>query len=213
MKITVVADVLGEENNGTTIACMNLVRYLKSCGDDVRIVCCDQSKIGVEGYYVVGTYNLGSFLNKVVEKNNVSLAKPDKQILYDAIKDADAVHIMIPFALGKAAAKIAKKLGKPITAGFHAQAENFTSHIGMMNKKSVNHITYKAFYKGLYRYADAIHYPTAFIRDVFESNIRKKTNGYVISNSVNKEFVAKKEEKPEELKSKKENSAESKVTV
>ena len=30
MKITIVCDVLGEENNGTTIAAMNLIRFLKS---------------------------------------------------------------------------------------------------------------------------------------------------------------------------------------
>lgn len=29
-KITIVCDVLGEENNGTTIAAMNLIRFLKS---------------------------------------------------------------------------------------------------------------------------------------------------------------------------------------
>lgn len=32
MKILVVCDVLGKENNGTTIAAMNLIRYLKSRG-------------------------------------------------------------------------------------------------------------------------------------------------------------------------------------
>ena len=44
MIVTVVCDVLGEENNGTTVATMNLVRYLKSRGDTVRILCADQSR-------------------------------------------------------------------------------------------------------------------------------------------------------------------------
>lgn len=32
MKITIVCDVLGEENNGTTLAAMNLIRALKAGG-------------------------------------------------------------------------------------------------------------------------------------------------------------------------------------
>lgn len=43
MKIVVVCDVLGEENNGTTIAAMNLIRHLKSQGHEVRILCADQT--------------------------------------------------------------------------------------------------------------------------------------------------------------------------
>ena len=30
MTITIVCDILGEENNGTTIACMNLIRFLRA---------------------------------------------------------------------------------------------------------------------------------------------------------------------------------------
>lgn len=202
MTVALIADVLGQENNGTTIACMNLVRSLKESGDRVNIVCCDHEKKGQDGYYVVGTYNLGPFLNKVVEKNNVSLAKADKKVIYSALKDADIVHIMMPFSLGQKAAKIAKKLNKPVSAGFHVQAENFTSHIGMMNIGLVNLMTYKFFYNHLYRYVDSVHYPTEFIRELFETTVKKKTNAYVISNGVNKSFIPKKIEKPDRIRDK-----------
>ena len=45
MKITIVCDVLGKENNGTTIAAMNLIRYLREHGHEVRVLCCDQDRI------------------------------------------------------------------------------------------------------------------------------------------------------------------------
>ena len=48
MTITIVCDILGEENNGTTIACMNLIRYLRAQGHTVRVVCADQDKAGNE---------------------------------------------------------------------------------------------------------------------------------------------------------------------
>ncbi len=181
---------------------MNLLRSLRENGDRVNVVCCDQDKKNEDGYYVVGVYNLGPLINKIVEKNNVSLAKADKKVIYEAIKDADIVHIMMPFSLGQRAVKIAKKLNKPVSAGFHVQAENFTSHIGMMNIGLVNWMTYKFFYNHLYRYVDSIHYPTEFIRDLFESTVKKKTNGYVISNGVNKSFVPRKTEKPNAIKNK-----------
>ena len=87
MVVTIVADVLGKENNGTTVACMNLVRYLKSRGDTVKIICCDQDKKGLPGYYVVPTLNLGCLINWIVKKNEVTLAKPDRNIIESAIKE------------------------------------------------------------------------------------------------------------------------------
>ena len=201
MIVTIIADVLGEENNGTTIACMNLIRYLKSCGDTVRVVCPDKSREGIEGYYIVKTLNLGFIINKIIEKNNVTIAKPDKNIIRKAVEGSDVVHIMMPFPVGSYATEIAGELGIPVTAGFHCQAENFSSHILMfMNSKLFNKLVYKHFYKKLYQYVDAIHYPTQFIRDLFEKTVGHKTNGFVISNGVNEAYKYAPTEKPERLR-------------
>ena len=58
MKIAIICDVLGEENNGTTIAAMNLIRFLKKQGHEVRIVCADQDKKNEPNVYVVPNVNL-----------------------------------------------------------------------------------------------------------------------------------------------------------
>lgn len=197
LNIAIVCDVLGEENNGTTIAAMNLIRSLRAKGHKVSVICPDQQKNGEEGFYVVPTYNLG-FLNNYVAKNGVALGKPIPTILERALKDADVIHIMIPFALGRAAMKYARAHRIPLTAGFHCQAENFTNHIFMMNARLVNHLTYRVFYQSLYRYCDCVHYPTQFICDLFEQET-KPTNHYVISNGVNAAFVRKKVPKPQNL--------------
>ena len=44
MKIAIICDVLGKANNGTSIAAMNLIRYMQNAGHDVRVVCCDKDK-------------------------------------------------------------------------------------------------------------------------------------------------------------------------
>ena len=183
----IVCDILGEKNNGTTLAATNLIDYLKSKGHEVRVVCCDKDKNNLENYYVTPTLDLGKFCNKILEKNGVTPAKADESVLRRAIEGSDVVHLLIPFFLARRAAKIAKELNKPITASFHCQAENVTAHVFMMNFPLANTLVYKNFYKHVYQYCDIIHYPTTFIRDVFEKETHK-TNAVVISNGVNEQF-------------------------
>lgn len=204
MKICVVSDVLDEENNGTTIAAMNLIRSLKEKGHEVKIVCPVTKYHNGDDFYFVPKLKLPKVLQNIVDKNNVVIGRPKKKIFYEAMKDCDVVHVMIPLFIGPKAARFAKKkLHKPVTIGFHAQAENVSSHIlGLMNSKMVNKVIYKHYYNKAYKYADCIHYPTNFIRNVFE-DIVGDTNGYVISNGVQKIFKPTESEKPEELKNKK----------
>ena len=200
MIITIAADVLGEENNGTTVAAMNLIRYLQSVGDTVRILCADQEKKGLPGYYVVPNRSFGLLADKVLEKNGVKLAKRDEKVVREALLGSDICHIMLPFELGKAALRIAREMDIPVTAGFHCQAENFTSHFGLINVRSANWLFYQIIYRRFYRFADRIHYPTQFIRDVFEQAVRHKTPGRVVSNGVNSCFIPTEVQRPAVLR-------------
>jgi len=203
MNITVVCDVLGEETNGTTLAATNLIRYLQSQEDiNVKVLCADQDKKNLPNYYVVPNLSLGKLADKIVAKNNVVLAKPDDKIVAEALKDADHVHIMLPFVLGRHALKYAREHGISTTAGFHAQAENISSHFRLQNFELLNRAIYKNFYKGFYKYIDGVHYPTQFIRDDFEKKTKVNTNGYIISNGVNTNITKQQIEKPQELKDK-----------
>lgn len=199
MIITIVCDVLGEENNGTTIAAMNLVRSLRAKGHEVRILCPDKDRQGREGFYIVPTINLGVF-NGYVRKNGVTIARADREVIEKAIDGADVVHVMVPFFLGRCAAKMAHEAGIPVSAGFHALAENLTVHVFMKNSAGVNRMIYR-FFASFYENCDAIHYPTQFLRDLYEG-MYGKTNGYVISNGVNSAFKPMPTQKPEEYRDK-----------
>ncbi len=194
--ITLVSDVLGEENNGTTIAAMNLVNYLRKQGHTVRILCADQDKTGKENYYIVSNLNLGKLLNRYVEKAGVTLAKPDAEVIGAALEGTDHLHVMMPFGLGIKTAKIAHAKGISVTAGFHMQAQNFTAYIGMNKIEPVNRLVYHIIYHKLFQLADGIHYPTHFIQDLFERKIHRKTPGYVISNGVHDYVQKRQTEKP-----------------
>ncbi|MCR5184703.1 MAG: glycosyltransferase [Bacilli bacterium] len=203
MTILVACDVLGEENNGTTIAAMNLIRYLKEQGETVRVLCCDITKTGQEGYYVVPTRSFGFLIDPVIKKNQVELANPKPKIIAEALKGVDIVHCMLPFALGKKTMEMAKARGIPVTAGFHCQAENFSAHIlNLMHAKWYNDHIYKSYYKKFYSKVNAIHYPTDFIRRTFEATVKRKTNAYVISNGVNDIYEKEKVKRAPELATK-----------
>ena len=201
MTLTVVCDVLGRENNGTTIAAMNLIRSMRAKGHTVRVVCPDEFRRGEEDCYVVPKLDLGP-LNGYLQKNGVMLARTDKRVLREALEGADAMHIITPFRLSRMAVRMANEMGLPITAGFHCQAENFTNHIFLMNAGAANKLLYKFFYRSIYSRVDCIHYPTEFICRVFGSETGCTTPHRVISNGVNRRFRPMEAERPEALKGK-----------
>ncbi len=49
MIVAVICDVLGEENNGTTIGAMNLIRTCGPRGHQVRVVSPDANRVGGRG--------------------------------------------------------------------------------------------------------------------------------------------------------------------
>ncbi len=192
MKIAIIADVLGAENNGTTITVKRLINNLKARGHEVEVV--SPSDPQEAGYFQVPKIDFKIF-NKYVEKNGVELAKPDKELLRRVIAGCDVVHILMPFAMGRAAIRIANELQKPVTTAFHVQPENVSSHFGLQRSKAVNELIYKRFYEQFYRYTEYIHCPTRFIAD------KLAAHGYdadlrVISNGVDPVFKAKQIRRP-----------------
>lgn len=195
MRIAIVADVLGEENNGTTITVKRLINNLKARGHEVFVVCPESAK--EDGYYFVDKIDFKIF-NNYVKKNGVELAKPNEKLLTEIISKCDVVHALMPFPLGRAAVRLCKQLNKPCTTAFHVQPENVSSHFGLQKNRFVNRCIYSNFLKGFYKYTNYIHCPTEFIAN------KLREHGYtqdlrVISNGVDPVFVPKKEEKPREF--------------
>lgn len=188
MNVTIICDVLGVPNNGTSVAAYNLINHLKTQGHNVTVVCCDADKEGMSGYKIVPTMKLGPIANAALARNEVVPAKADPAILDEAIKDADVVHLLMPFPLSWKAVKICEKYGIPMTSSFHVQAENFTCHIGMMKSAFATKEVYKYFYRKVYSHCTYTHYPTEFIKQDFEGNIKKHVPSKVISNGVSEYF-------------------------
>lgn len=203
MKITVVCDILGKEDNGTTIATMNFIRHLQK-NHEVRILCCDETKKDLPNYFVVGTKQFPGAIGKFVKSTGFQLAKPDKRIVEKAVVGADVIHVFEPFALGIAAIKCAKKHHIPVTAAMHILPEHLTFYVNISKVKAANAFLYKYWWNEVYKKVQAIHYPTTFVRDVFYVHNPKARNikPYVISNGVDPLVKKTEVEKPSNFKDK-----------
>lgn len=200
MVITIVCDVPLRATNGTTVAAMNLARSLREKGNEVRFLCCDGGQAEADGVFVCRKRSFGPF-DGYVARVGVALAKPNEAVIRRALEGADVAHCMLPFALSKATLRIAHRMGIPVTAGFHCQAENFTNFVLLKNNRLANHLTYRYYYRKFYAAIDAVHYPSQFIRDVFEGETHR-TNGRVISNGVGEEFFPHVAARPSEAEGK-----------
>ena len=56
MKVTIICDVLGEANNGTSLAAYNLITTLVRKGHEVKVVCPDPEKKNLPGFYILLAY-------------------------------------------------------------------------------------------------------------------------------------------------------------
>ena len=198
MKIVIVSDVLCNEGNGTNVATMNLVRYLMDHNYDVRVLCPYSDKEDDDRFYIVPTLDLKIF-NGILDRVGVKLSHADDNVINECLDGADYIHAIVPFHLCNTVIRLANKYNIPVSIGFHMQAENLTSYFGLKNFGLVNHWVYKYIYRNTFSKVDAIHYPTKFIRDIFEKNIHCHTNGYVISNGVNPDMRPRIVEKPQQF--------------
>lgn len=73
--------------------------------------------------------------DSIIRSQGMVFAKPNRSVLEQAIAWADVVHFMMPFALSRVGLRIAKEMGKPVTAAFHVQPENITSTIHLGKNK------------------------------------------------------------------------------
>ncbi len=197
MKILLVLDQFDGANNGNTITARRLFSILKKHGHDVRILASGESRDDKWGLPVVKV----PIFDGLIRKQGFVFAKPVKEIVEEAVKWADFVHIVMPFMVSKMATKMAIKYNKPMTSAFHVQPENiwFSVHLG--NFKPLISLTYFVGRKYIYKYHKFIHCPSNMIKNQlvkhhYNADIR------VISNGIESDFVYRKKDKDDIFKNK-----------
>ncbi|UTC65817.1 glycosyltransferase [Treponema sp. OMZ 788] len=174
-----------------------LVSGLINMGCNVRVISTGKKS---EDKFTVNELKFPVF-DKLIKSQGMMFAKPDADVLYEAIKWADLVHFVMPFFLSVKGLEIAQKLNKPHTAAFHVQPQNITYSIGLGKSKLANDFLYYLMKNSFYKHFRHIHCPTMFIANQI------KEHGYdaethVISNGVAEQFTYKKTAKPKEFENK-----------
>lgn len=197
MNILFVIDQYNSNNNGISSSTSRFANCLRNNGHHVRIVTTGSP---AEHLYIVPERHvpLATFF---AHSQGQLFAKPQKNILFEAIEWCDVVHFAMPWAISKEGIKIAKKLNKPYTAAFHVQAENITYNLGLGNCKSAINFIYKLFYKKFYSKVKHVHCPSQFIAEQLAAH-KYANQLHVISNGISDNFLPIKCEKPDELKDK-----------
>ena len=199
MIITLVTDQFYQNNHGTSVSAQRFAQGLEKLGHTVRIVAID-NKGNTE--FAMKERNFGKPINAIIHSQGMQLAKPDKEIIKNAIKGSDIVHVYLPFKLGYKTIELCKEMNVPCTAGFHIVPENITSTLYLEDSRIVNGSLWKSFYNTTYKYIQNIHCPSLMVAKQLQKH-KYNSNLHVISNGYNEIFqVVENEEKPNIFKDK-----------
>lgn len=199
MNITIVADVYGQKNNGTSITARRLVENMIKRGHNVNVV--STYDVDDEHFYKVDRRKFGLLDYYITVKNGVVLGKPQKAVIWEAIKDADLVHFLLPFKMSKCGIKMCIEHNIPYTTAFHCPPEMITHQLGLSSFAPLNNMLYRYFNRSFYKKTTFVHCPSKMVADKLAKRHYRTTN-YVISNGVIDDFKHFEQEKPAGLKDK-----------
>ncbi|MFJ4234103.1 glycosyltransferase [Cellulosimicrobium cellulans] len=196
MRVLLVIDQFEDPTNGTTISARRFAVALRERGHEVRVACCrgaarpggadPEDRADGVVHYRLEPRGVPGF-DRVIAGQGWVLAKPDDDVLRDALRWADVAHVMSPFWLGSRAKRLADALGVPSTAAFHVQPENVTYSLGVGRVGPLNDLVYAVF-RPFYDRFGHVHCPSRFIAEELRAH-RYQATLHVVSNGVDPAFV------------------------
>jgi len=194
MHIALVAESIDQMRVGGIISLNRYIKWLKDKGVKITIVSTGnpaEDKVVVDSFYPF-------YLKKALKETDFTFANPDPSILENTFRKVDIVHVAFPFQLGKAAAKVAKKMGKPLIISFHVQPENLLFATKCEKIRILVWLVYKIFISTVFNKADFIHCPSEFAaKELQKRNCKKPMK--VISNGIPPHIKPERLPKPKEL--------------
>ena len=184
MKILFVINNMYVRGNGLDAATRRTVHELKAAGEDVRVLSgCDPSKPGQHPEFPLKEFKF-PFFQGIIEANGYSYANGDPKVIEEAVRWAEVVHLQEAFVLEDKTVRIAKRLGKPLTASFHIYPENILGSLGMKGWRWANQAILNVWRKRIYDACSIIHCPTERVRERlhdnhFKSELRVISNGLI----------------------------------
>lgn len=184
LTIALVMDTIGNKGNGTSNSALQYAHELERQGHHVRLV-----GIGAPEY--PARVSRVPIVSWVAAKQQMQFAEPSETLFRTAFRGVDVVHVYLPFRFGRHAARAARAMGIPVTAGFHLQPENVTYSAGPLKYvPGISNFLYWLFKTWLYRGIGHIHAPTEMIAGQLRAH-GYKAKLHVISNGYTARFTPK----------------------
>ena len=184
MKILFVLNNFYSTGNGLAASARRTVAALKAAGEEVRVLSGpNHNPDGPQPEYALKDFYFPLF-QPIIDAQGYHFASTDTRIVEEAVRWADVVHMQEPFVLEIRTAKIARKLGKPITGTYHLHPENIFFSLAMGSWKLPNELLLKSWKHFCFNKWSIVQCPTRNVKDRlvasgFTSDLRVISNGVV----------------------------------
>ena len=184
MKILFVLNSFYATGNGLSASARRTVNALKEAGEEVRVLSGpNHDPNGPQPDYALKEFFF-PIVQPLITTNGYQFASTDTRIVEEAVRWADVIHMEEPFVLEIRTAKIARRLGKPITGTYHLHPENIFFSLGMGNWKLPNQIMMNLWKNLCFNEWKYVQCPTQNVKDRLEANgfkadLRVISNGLV----------------------------------
>lgn len=183
MKVLFVCNNAYNQGNGLSVSIHNTIRKLREHGVDARLMAIrNPDPHGPQPDFPLGHFKFPIF-EPIIYTNGFAYAKIDRKMIAEALAWADIVHIQEAMPLENVVVRMARKMGKCLTATFHLYPQNVLASLGFPKRNFVNPFL-RDNWKGLvFDKCSDIQCPTAVVRDYLEKK-HFKARLHVISNGI-----------------------------
>ena len=184
MKILFVLNNFYTTGNGLAASARRTVKALREAGEDVRVLSGpNHVPGGPQPEYPLKAFYFPIF-QPIINAQGYSFASTDPRVVEEAVRWADVIHMQEPFVLQIRTARIARRLGKPITGTYHLHPENIFYSLGMGAWKLPNQLLLKSWRDLCFNKWKIVQCPTKNVRDRLVANgftrdLRVISNGLV----------------------------------
>jgi glycosyltransferase involved in cell wall biosynthesis len=190
MKIAIVVDNFNNGNGGA-VSTMRLAEGLEKRGHEITVVAA-KSVPRDRLFLVKGFCPPG--MEESLKSMDFLFGIPQKEVLRQAFTGVDLVQVQFSFYLGYGAAKVARKMNKPVIGAFHVQPQNVLGAEGI-ESKFLEIVLFNIFNFFLLNRAPIIQCPSQFAADLLKKNgVRRILR--VVSNGIPADYAPVAQERP-----------------
>ena len=185
MKILFVVNSYYSQGNGLDESARRTVQALREAGQEVRVLSGKnfEDPNGPQPEYAMEKFHF-PLMQPMLDSFGYAYADWHGQVIEEAVKWADVIHLEETFFLHHAVMNCAKKLGKPITGTYHVHPENIVYNcLGFTGGNIICQILFRYWCRVFYDNYKYLQCPTDNVRDRLIRH-QVKAHCFTLSNGV-----------------------------